>query len=377
MSWDPDVAYNDLPLLPPDNFVPTRKVLRRTTEARVALASLNQSVKLIPNKSILLETIPILEAQSSSEIENIYTTTDNMFKHVDGSEFADPATKEALRYKDAIWAGIESLKKCPLSYRTMSQISSALRDAEITVREMPGTYIGNSVNHSVIYTPPVGAQVILDKLDNLSNFINDDEPDEDGEGLDPLVRMAIAHYQFEAIHPFSDGNGRTGRVLNILFLIEKGVMDYPVLYLSRYILENKNEYYKRLLAVTKEQAWNEWILFILDAVETTSKWTLNKVEAIVSLRDSLIAYMKSIPELNKIYRRELVDQVFMRPYCRSSNLVNNGIAQRQTAMKYLNLMCQYDILDKATYRGEKLFCNRRLLKLLANEDNNYVDYPSV
>lgn len=377
MTWDPLVAYNDLPLLPPKNFLPSRKVLLKTTNARVALAALNQSVKLIPNKEILLETIPILEAQSSSEIEAIYTTTDNMFKHVDVDEFADPATKEALRYKNAIWTGIDSVKRCPISYRTMTQVCSALRNSEVHVRNLPGTYIGNSVSQTVIYTPPVGSDVILHKLDNLAEFMNTNEPNDDGETLDPLVRMAIAHYQFEAIHPFSDGNGRTGRVLNILFLIEKNVMEQPVLYLSKYIIEHKNQYYQKLLGVTKDHEWEDWILFMLDAIECTSQWTLQKVNAMVALRDALINYMKSIPELNKIYSRELVDCLFMRPYCRVSTLVDNDIAKRQTAMKYLNLLADFDILEKTTYRGEKLFCNKRLLKLLSNDTNWYQEYPTV
>ena len=377
MRWNPNSAYNELPLVPPKNFSPSRKILLKTTQARVALATLNQTLNLTSNNQILLETIPVLEAQSSSEIEAVYTTTDNMFKHVDVNEYADPATKEALRYKTAIWEGIASLKKCPISSRTMSHVCSVLRNAEVQVRNLPGTYIGNSVSQTVIYTPPVGASVILKKLDNLAQFMNDNTPDEHGETLDPLVRMAIAHYQFEAIHPFSDGNGRTGRVLNILFLIDKQVMQQPILYLSKYMIENKNQYYQKLLAVTKEQDWEAWILFMLDAIETTAKWTLDKVNAVVQLRNALIDYMKSIPELNKIYSRELVDCLFMRPYCRVSTLINHDIAKRQTAMKYLNLLVDFDVLEKTTYKGEKLFCNKRLLKLLSNDSNHYQDYLRV
>ena len=183
MSWDPNSPYNDLPLLPPDGFAETTAVFRQTTKSRVALEGLRQAVNLIPNNEILIQTIPILEAKSSSEIENIVTTTDALFKYVDADSSADPATKEALRYRKALWTGINSLKRCPLSYRTMSEVCSALRNTEIGVRTQPGTYIGSSISHSVIYTPPTGESVILDKIQNLSDFLHADDE------IDPLVKM--------------------------------------------------------------------------------------------------------------------------------------------------------------------------------------------
>lgn len=334
----------------------------------MALEGLRQTVNLTPNNQSFIQIIPMLEAKSSSEIENIVTTTDALFKYVDADSSADPATKEALRCRKALWAGINSLKRCPLSYRTMSEVCSALRDTEIGVRTQPGTFIGTSISRSVIYTPPTGESVILDKIQNLSDFLHAEDE------IDPLVKMAIAHYQFEAIHPFSDGNGRTGRVLNILYLVEKGLLDQPVLYLSKYIIENKADYYKALLNVTKNHAWEEWVQFMLKAVECTAVWTKEKVSAIVALEHQTIDWMRSIDELNKIYSRELVDIVFQRPYCRASTLVDADIAKRQTAMRYLKLMSDFGILRQMNVGKEILFINTRLMDLLASDTHRYAPF---
>ena len=183
--------------------------------------------------------------------------------------------------------------------------------------------------------------------------------------------MAICHYQFEAIHPFSDGNGRTGRVVNILYLVEQGLLDQPILYLSKYIIENKSEYYQTLLNVTRYQEWDNWILFMLRAVEKTAIWTKEKVLAIVELEKMTIDYIRSNEELSKIYSRELVDAIFQRLYCRVSNLVNSDIAKRQTAMKYLKLLNEHNILLSLNLGREKLFINRRLLDLLISETHSF------
>jgi len=368
MNWNPAIAYNDLPLLPPHGFEETSKIFRQTTKSRVALESLHQAVNLIPNNEILIQTIPILEAKSSSEIENIVTTTDELFKYIDADENADSATKEALRYRTALWTGINSLRKCPLSVRTMTEVCSSLRNLNVTVRKNPGTYIGSSRTQSPIYTPPVGEDLILNKLQNLSEFLHGEDP------MDPLVKMAIAHYQFEAIHPFNDGNGRTGRVINILYLVEQGLLDQPVLYLSKYIIENKSEYYKALLNVTRENAWEDWVLFMLRAVEDTATWTKDKVHAIVKLEQKTIDYIRSNSELRKIYSRELVDAIFQRPYCRVSNLVDNDVVQRQTAMKYLKLMSEHGILTTLDMGREKLFINHRLMHLLMSDSHSFEDF---
>ncbi len=373
MAWDPSTPYNDLPLLPPD-YTPSILIFAKVIEARVALAMLNQAVNDIPNNNILLETIPVLEAQSSSEIERIYTTTESMFKHKAFSSNADPATKEALCYKDAIWAGVQSLKKRPISYRVMSDICSTLRNTHVEVRTQPGTYIA-SAQIDRIYTPPEGSERLLKKLDNLSTFLN--QHNEPGDGLDPLIKMAMGHYQFEAIHPFTDGNGRTGRVLNILYLMEQGLLDTPVLTLSKYIIQNKGEYYDRLMAVTKDHDWEAWILFMIDAVKATSRWTLDKVKAMVKLRDETIAYMKADPRLKRIDSYELVQLLFMHPYARVNNLVEAQLAHRQTASKYLNHLVEVGFLEKSRENGEYLYKNKRLMQLLTSENHLYDPLPTV
>ena len=209
--WKPASPYNNLPELPPP-FRETAKIFRQTTQSRVALERLHQTVRLLPEKEIFVQIIPVLEAQASSEIENIAAATDNLFKYLDADSQADDAAKEVLRYRQALWKGMDSLKRCPLSLRTMTAVSSTLRGSKVSVRKLNGTCIASASSGQVIYTPPAGEALILEKLHNLVEFLH--SPSE----MDPLVKMAIAHYQFEAIHPFSDGNGRTGRILNILYL---------------------------------------------------------------------------------------------------------------------------------------------------------------
>ncbi|WP_309343697.1 Fic family protein, partial [Sutterella sp.] len=368
--WIPASPYNNLPELPP-HFTETIKIFRQTIQSRVALERLHQAVNLLPNNEILIQTIPILEAQASSEIENIVTTTDNLFKFLDADTQADAATKEALRYRQALWKGMDSLKRCPLSLRTMIAVCSTLRDTDVSVRKLDGTCIASTSSGQVIYTPPAGEALILEKLHNLAEFLH--SPSE----MDPLIKMAIAHYQFEAIHPFSDGNGRTGRVLNILYLVESGLLSQPVLYLSRYIIRNKPKYYAALLNVTKEGAWEDWILFMLQAVEETALWTCQKVEAIVKLERETTRFIQASPLLKGVYSHELVQTIFMRPYCRIATLIDAGIAKRQTAMKYLNLLTQAGILHSAAAGREKLFINSRLMALLKSDLHEYPPLEAV
>lgn len=368
--WNPASPYNHLPGLPPP-FRETAKIFRQTTRSRVALERLHQKVRLLPEKEIFAQIIPVLEAQASSEIENIVTTTDNLFKFLDADTQADAAAKEALRYRQALWKGMDSLKRCPLSLRTMTAVCSTLRDTDVSVRKLDGTCIASASSGQVIYTPPAGEALILEKLHNLAEFLH--SPSE----MDPLVKMAIAHYQFEAIHPFSDGNGRTGRVLNILYLVESGLLSQPVLCLSRYIIRNKPKYYAALLNVTKEGAWEDWILFVLEAIEETALWTCQKVEAIVKLERETTRFIQASPLLKGVYSQELVQTIFMRPCCRIAALTEAGIAKRQTAMKYLNLLTQSGILHSAAAGREKLFINSRLLALLKSDLHEYPPLETV
>jgi Fic family protein len=260
-----------------------------------------------------------------------------------------------------MFAGLNSLNNCPLSLRTAREVCSELRGVSVDVRNTPGTYIQNTSTGKVVYTPPVGAEVIRDKMSGWETFINT------ASELDPLVVMALSHYQFEAIHPFSDGNGRTGRVLNILFLVQNELLTLPVLYLSRYIIKHKSDYYAALNRVTADGDWDGWIKFMLNAVCDTSVWTREKVLGIRRMEEETIVRMHEVQELKKIYSRELVDVIFSLPYVRIQNLIDKGIVQRQAASKYLNILARHGILKEMPSAKEKLFVNTRLLDLLKSE----------
>ncbi len=361
MAFNPTSPYNDLPPLPPTAEIETRAVLKACIEARAAIAELKQAGGLIPNQAVLINSIPLLEAQASSEIENIVTTTDRLFQFADNREaLADPATKEALRYRTALRDGFESLAKHPLTTRTAVDICRTIKGVDMDVRRTPGTALMNDRTGEVIYTPPQGAALIRDKLANWERFLHG------AEELDPLVRMAIGHYQFEAIHPFNDGNGRTGRVLNLLYLVDIGLLDIPVLYLSKAIIEAKQDYYRLLLAVSTEQAWEPWILFMLDAVRRTAHWTTSRIKAIRILIDETAARMRQ--EASGIYSRELAELIFVQPYCRITNVVDAGIAQRQTASVYLKQLADIGLLREVKVGREKLFINPSLLQALRGAD---------
>ena len=221
----------------------------------------------------------------------------------------------------------------------------------------------------VIYTPPVGQQLLIEKLDNWADFMHE------AKDVDPLVRMAVQHYQFEAIHPFVDGNGRTGRILNILFLLQQGLLDSPILYLSRYIIQNKAAYYRLLKTVTHEQDWAPWIFFILDGVEETCTWTTDKIKSIRELMDHTAEYVQG--QLPKTYSRELVEVLFKQPYCRIGNLVDAGIAKRQTASVYLKHLCDIGVLDEVKSGRETLFVHPKYIELLTGEENVWVYYAGI
>jgi Fic family protein len=369
MSFDPSKPYNDLPDLPPSVDIETKTILKACVKARAALAALRQATALIPNPAVLINTIPLLEAQASSEIENIVTTTDALFRHAQLESLApDPATKEALRYRTALKAGFDSLRKRPLTTRTAEEVCSTIKGARMAVRKVPGTKLANDATGEVIYTPPEVESRLRNKLANWERFVHDQQD------IDPVVRMAVAHYQFEAIHPFTDGNGRTGRVLNLLMLVEQGLLDQPVLYLSRYIIKNKAAYYDALLSVTTQEGWEPWILYMLRATQETAEWTLAKIDAVRKLIEHTAEYArKAVP---KQYSRELIDLIFMQPYCRIENVVGAGIAKRQTASTYLHALEAAGILQEKQIGLNKLFLNSRFLKLLTQEPNGYKRFGS-
>jgi Fic family protein len=357
MPFNPLVPYNDLPLLPPPVELESKAILRKAISANRALAELKGAGELIPNQSMLINSIPLQEARASSEIENIITTNDKLFQAAAVESASDPATKEVLHYRTALKNGFDSLHARPISVNLMIEICRTLKNTEIDVRKLPGTTLSNPATGEVYYTPPEGEAVIREKLGNLETFIHSEDH------LDPLIKMAVMHYQFEAIHPFHDGNGRTGRILNILFLVEKDLLKIPVLYLSRYIIQNKNEYYRLLQEVTVNGAWEPWVMYMLSAIEETAAWTCEKLKAIRDLlEETAIFCRENLPA--SVYSRELVDLIFVQPYCKIAFLVDAGIAERKTASVYLQKLEGIGVLTSSLLGREKVYVNPKLIGLL-------------
>lgn len=366
-SWLPDRPHNDLPALPPLEELETRLVLKQCITARAAVAELKQAAELIPNQGVLINTLPLLEAQASSEIENIVTTTDRLFQFRDGGEpAADAATKEAIRYSRALFEGFRELETRPLSTRTAERICSEIKGVTMAVRRVPGTALANDRTGQIIYTPPEGEDRLRGLLGNWEHFLHN------SRDIDPLVRMAAGHYQFEAIHPFTDGNGRTGRILNSLFLIQEELLALPILYLSRYIIAHKEDYYRLLLDVSRQQAWEPWVLFVLKGVEETAIWTSRKIAAIRALQANTTSHVKAAAP--KIYSHELIELIFELPYSRIQNVIERGLAARQAASRHLKALVEAGVLREITAGREKLFLHPKLMRLLTSEDMTFVPY---
>jgi Fic family protein len=365
---DPAKPYDALPRLPPKADLETRAILKACISARAALAELKTAGDLIPNQAVLINTIPLLEARASSEIENIVTTADRLFRFAQehGNVQADSATKEALRYRTALQRGFHSLATKPLSTATAVDVCRTIRGIETDVRKVPGTALTNQTTGKVIYTPPVGEARLRDLLANWERYLHDNT------SVDPLVRMAVGHYQFEAIHPFTDGNGRTGRVLNLLFLVEQDLLTLPILYLSRAIIRTKPEYYRLLNAVTTEGQWEEWTMYMVSRVDETARWTTAKIRSIRELMQAAKAHVKA--KAPKLYSQELVELIFTQPYCRIGNVVDAGLAKRQAASEYLKELRDIGVLKEVKSGREKLFIHPQLMKLLTAEDHKVPKY---
>ena len=357
MAFDRTHPFNDLPLLPPDAELETWMVLKKVISATRALAELKGVADLIPDQRILVNSIILQEARLSSEIENIVTTSDDLYRAASDNLFqGDPATKEVLRYREALWHGFDALKSRPLSTNLFIELVKIIRQTDSGIRRVPGTVIANSAGE-VIYTPPEGESVIRDKLANLESFIHSEN------GLDPLVKLAVLHYQFEAIHPFTDGNGRTGRIINILYLVEKKLLDLPILYLSDYIMQKKSDYYRGLRFITEDQKWEQWILYILDAIETTS---YQSIDRILKIRALMNEFQDSIQkQAPKIYSKDLIELVFQHPYCKIQFLIDAKIAQRQTASQYLQTFASLKLLRPLKKGRDMYYVNDALIKILS------------
>ncbi len=370
MTPDLKAPFNGPSRLPPADDVETKPVLRRCVTARAAIAELRLAGQLIPDQSVLINTIPLLEAKDSSEIENIVTTNDALFREAShAAENGDPAAKEALRYRSALTAGYHSVKARPLTTRTAVEVCSAIKGVDMDVRRTPGTQLKNSFTGEIIYTPPEGEQLLRELLADWERYLHEDSE------IDPLIRMAILHYQFEAIHPFTDGNGRTGRILNILVLIQAGLLDIPTLYLSRHILRTKGQYYTLLQGVTLRGEWEPWILYMLTAVETTAKWTNARIRAIRDLIDHTATHIRA--QAPGIYSRELVETIFAQPYSRIGHLIDGGIAKRVSASRYLKQLAAIGVLEEEKVGRDKVFIHRKYMQLLGGDGHDFAPYRSV
>ena len=356
-----DNPYNELPLLPPKADLENQAILKQLIQSHKALAELKGYSELLPDKSLLLNTITLQEAKESSAIENIITTHDALYKSLAlPKSKIDKATKEVLNYRQALWLGHESVLKHKLiTTNTIIEIQKELEQNDAGIRKLPGTKLMNDKTQEIIYTPPEGENILRNLLSNLEHYINSND------GLtDPLIKLAVMHYQFESIHPFYDGNGRTGRILNVLYLVLNELIDSPILYLSKYIIQNKNDYYRLLQEIRTQDAWHEWILYILTGIEQTSKDTLSLIKQINVLMDSSIETVKA--KLPKIYSKELIELLFTNVYTKIGILVEKGIASRNIASKYLNSLVEIGILTEEKIGKETLFINQQLFDLLKN-----------
>lgn len=356
--FDPDQPYNGLPVLPPKISLETVSFLRKVASARAALAELKGAAPIIPNQNILINAISLRESKDSSEIENIITTNDKLFKAISSNlKILDSSTKEVIYYREALWEGYKEVEKTKMiTVNSINFIQEKIIKNNAGVRKLPGTKIENTKTGKVIYTPPDGEQLLNSMLANLEIYIN-----KNGD-IDPLIKLAVIHYQFEAIHPFYDGNGRTGRIINILYLILKNLLDIPVLYLSSYIIRNKKKYYDLLRSVTENNNWEEWILFILAGIEETSKETIEKIKEIKNLLDETIEIVKE--KSPKIYKKELIELIFEQPYSKINYVVQRKIASREAAGKYLSTLSNLGILKIYKFGKENLYLNVKLYNLL-------------
>jgi len=360
MSFKPEKPYNDLPLLPPKAEIETKATLKKAISAGRALAELKGLGETIPNQAILVNSIILQEAKASSEIENIITTHDALFRAFSAkTSQIDPATKEVLRYREALWEGFSSLEDRPfLTTNLFIRIVQTIRANKAGIRNTPGTKVANAVTGEVVFTPPEGEAIIRDKLKNLEDYIHAEDE------VDPLIKLALIHYQFEVIHPFTDGNGRTGRILNILYLTQKHLLDLPVLYLSKYIIEQKSDYYHLLRGVTEHQAWESWILYMLDAVEQTALYTRDKTLAIRALLIKTLEFTKeNLP--SRAYSKDLIELLFHQPYTKARFLVDAGIAERKTATNYLKELEKIGVLQLQKVGKENLYLNKELFEALS------------
>ncbi|MCD4693054.1 MAG: Fic family protein [Calditrichales bacterium] len=346
-----------LRLLPPKTDFQTIRIFKRLTLASRALAELKGESRTIPNENILINTLGLQEAKDSSAIENIITTQDDMYRADADDTFDNIAAKEVKNYSLALKNGFELVRAHRLlTNNYILDIQKMIEPNKPGFRKIPGTVLQNNAGET-IYTPPQDANEIINLMSNLEKYINEEAMHE----VDPLIKMAIIHYQFESIHPFYDGNGRTGRIINILYLVQQGLLDIPVLYLSKYIIENKSEYYKLLQDVRNSDDWEKWIVWILEGVELTSIQTIDLIKKIHSLMNRFEQKIKT--RFPKMYSKDLLENLFRHPYTKIKFIQQDMNISKPTAIRYLNNLIDIGLLRKEIKGNSNFYVNDELLQL--------------
>lgn len=351
-----------IPLLPFKQDVESKAILKKVAKAHQALAELKGVANSIPNEKILIDTLLLQEAKDSSAIENIVTTHDELYQsNFLAQEFITIAAKEVYNYSKALQDGFKAVRDTGiLTNNLILKIQSSIEENKAGFRKLPGTALKNSQTGEVVYTPPQHPDKIMRLMNNLEEFINADELSD----LDPLIKMAVIHHRFETIHPFYDGNGRTGRIINILYLVKEGLLNLPILYLSRYINLNKNLYYRLLQEVRDTGNWEGWLLFMLDGIENTSKQTVVLVDGIKTEMQNYKVRMRT--ELPKIYSQDLLNNLFRHPYTKIEFVSSELSVSRQTASKYLDELARIGLVNKVKLGKDNYYINVGLYKLLTN-----------
>lgn len=372
IKYDREIPHNNLPLIPPSDSIITTEVLKAVNNANKQLYLLKGIAKRLPNQSMLVNTMVLRESKASTQIENIFTTEEELYKAISGDDMSlSGNAKEVLRYRQALWLGYNEIQTTKFFsielfiklYQTIKQESDGIRSSffdSTVIRKRSSSGFDNVINlitgNNIIYTPPRGEKVITDKLENIVDYLNDDTKYQ----YDPLIKLAISHYQFEAIHPFRDGNGRTGRIINTLILAQKNLLDIPILYLSAYIINTKTEYYNLLNAVTTRGKWEEWIIYMMNAIEETSKYTIHKINQIEELINRTTQLVKKRSKIKEAF----VLQIFEQPYIFPKDMLTEGAKSLNTVKKNLKILEDLKILLPVKIGSKNVYLNEGLLNIL-------------
>ena len=352
---------NKIDMLPIEKDIETKRILKQLSRTSRALAELKGVAKTMPNQNILINAIMINEAKTSSNIENIVTTHDEIYKAMVKTSDASPAAKEVADYRAAIWEGYALIKEKELiNTNIIVKIQEKLEHNQAGIRSTPGTVIKNDTTGEIIYIPPQEKDEILKYMKNLEEYINSDD-----DMVDPLIKLAMIHYQFESIHPFYDGNGRTGRILNILYLILKDLIDAPILYLSKYIIRNKLQYYKLFQETRESGDFEDWIIYILVGIEEMAEETIITINKI---RDEILTMKHELREKTKIYSKELLEALFVEFYTKIPYIQKQLGVSDKTAQKYLDSLVDMGFLTSEKIGRERIYRNERLFRIIKETD---------